>query len=154
MIEPITLIVTALVAVYGAVFATITFVQQRRQRQESLRVRLSNGIVDMGTGQASPLMLFVEIANICDHPTELQPPHIRLPDRKILMPMQPVILGESRSRFPYVLDPRRHITVGYIVDELKESLVEHGYARSAKLRVYVNDYSGRRVDANKPWRLA
>lgn len=153
MIEKIAILITALVAFYGAVLSTINLIRQQREKKELLRDRVSHGFFVMPNGTLSPLMLLVEVASVSNQAVQVQPPHFKLPDNKNIVVPQPLVVGDFTRRFPVLLEPGRNITVAYAVDEFKQELYRGGYRTDEKFHVFVTDHTGRENYAKKSWRL-
>jgi len=71
-------IITALVAVYGAVLSTVNTIANLRAKQQRLSVVLSNGFLTYGPN-VGPLMLFIEIANVGSKVVTINSINIKLP---------------------------------------------------------------------------
>ena len=58
-----TQIITAIVAVYGAILSTVTFYMNRKEKIRTLKVSFSNGFLTFDNGSISEGMLFINVAN-------------------------------------------------------------------------------------------
>ena len=76
--QVITIIITSIVAVYGAILSTLNTIASLRDKQQYLSVVLNNGFITYGP-DAGPLMLFIEIANVGSKVVTINSINIKLP---------------------------------------------------------------------------
>lgn len=130
--------VTALVAFYGAILATITFVAQRREKIARLQVRGALGFQASAMG-ASETFLMLEAANIGHIPVTLSSYGLGLPDgRTIIMPF-----SQQPVQLPHELTTGKSCQMHYPIRELAEGLLEHGYHGKVKLIPQFSDQTGK-----------
>jgi len=77
-------ILTAIVAIYGAILSTIIFTSRRREKQRRLKVNFSNGFLTYAH-DLSEAMLFITISNPGNRDVTINVPSISLPDGKPLV---------------------------------------------------------------------
>ena len=117
------LIITALVALYGAALSTVSFLLNRREKKRRLRVTTSWGMLVRGQ-TLSREMLIVKAANSGHRSVTLSSISIRLPDQShafalagITNPDLPCDLSDGRDCMAW-LDPR----------ELAAAMRQRGFA--------------------------
>ena len=97
-------IITGIVAIYGALLATVTFVTQRVEKRRRLKVDLSLGFI--APDLAEPVdVVFLEAANSGDAPVHLSSCVLALPETK-----EKLVARFNYSReFPVTLNPGESI---------------------------------------------
>lgn len=143
-------IITALVAVYGAILSTYTFVTNRREKQRQLLISFSNGFLTYGV-DISPPMLFIEVANPGSRTVTVNIPCIKLPDGKSIVFPNPA--GMSDVTFPHELKEGKSCRLWIEMKELARELVRLGYSDIVKLEAEVRDSVGQVYRSRKPWLL-
>ena len=129
----------AIAAVYGAGLSTYLWIVQLRERRPSLEVRASTGLLAWGP-EVSPAMLLLEVVNTGALPVTVQPPGLRLPDRRQLVFPQ----LDSNVRFPHELPPRNSCTAWVPVSLVAQKLHAEGYSGRVKLVPFCRDATGKR----------
>ena len=92
-------ILTALVALYGAILSTYTVVVNRRDKKRRIHVKLSNGILTYGP-EAGPAVLLIEATNPGNRTVILNGACIILPNKQQVVFPNP----ESNVEFPHALE--------------------------------------------------
>jgi len=141
-------IITAVVAVYGAIMATVTFLLRRKEKQRHLKVKFSNGFTPFGQNLGE-LMLIIEVSNPGYRDVTINVPRIILPDRKSVVFPNP----QSDVHFPHKLEEGTKCMVWTEMKELAQNLERNGYTGIIKINADVDDGSGRRYKSMKPWKL-
>ena len=138
-----TTVVTATVAVYGAVLSTYTLIQNRKEKQRQVRVKLSNGFLTSGP-ELSPAMLLIEATNPGNRTVILNTVGISLPDGKTLAFPNP----QSNVRFPHSLPEGNSCLVWTPLKELAQQLKQEGYSDKVKLIGFYRDQVGTEYKSN------
>ena len=141
-------IITAIVAVYGAIMATITFFSKRKEKQRRLTVSFSNGFLPSFGAGIGELMLFIEISNPGNRSVVINVPRIILPDGKTVVFPSP---KSSNVQFPYKLEEGTNRMVWTEMRDLASQLKENGYQGIVKLKADVKDGAGQKYESKKYW---
>jgi hypothetical protein len=128
-------ILTALVAVYGAVLATINLISRLRDNKARVRVKISTGFLEYGYGPLSEFMVFLEAANNGLKAVTLNSPFIRLPDGKQLI----IRTIQSNVSFPYELVPGKSCRTWLEVNQLYRTLKSNHYRGKIKICAVYRD---------------
>lgn len=75
-------IVTAALALYGAVLSTYNTIHERRRRKPQLAVTFSHGLIGYGGGGASPALLILGAGNSGERPVTISSAYLDIPCRK------------------------------------------------------------------------
>lgn len=143
-------IITAIVAVYGAAMATVTFFLKRKEKQRQVKVKFSNGFLpNFGTG-IGELMLFIEISNPGNRSVVINVPRIILPDGNIIVFHSP---KSSNVRFPHKLEEGANCMVWTEMRDLASQLRENGYQGIVKLKADIADGTGHKYESKKCWKI-
>lgn len=142
-------VIIAIVAVYGAIMSTITFISRSKEKQSQLKVEISNGLIGTAGAGVSEVMLFIEIYNSGYRDVTINVPKIILPNRKIVVFPNPL----SDVTFPHRLKEGSSCKVWTELKDLAQNLSEHGYTGIIKINADVYDGAGRRHKSSKPWKL-
>jgi|GEM_PF-1991175 len=132
-------ILTAIVALYGAILATITFVNQWRNAKPRVSVGIQQSVIIMGSGSCSEPVITVTPKNYGQKKVTLSNMGFLLPDKKILgvpLPLGPV-------RLPYELEPEANCTMWVEEKEFAKSILSQGMTGRVKIVGYVVDAVGR-----------
>lgn len=143
-----TQIVTAIVAVYGAIMSTVTFVVNRRDKKRKLEVKFSNGSLTYGN-KLSELMLFINVSNPGNRAVKINVPRIILPDGKTIVFPNP----QSDVKFPHLLEEGRKCMVWAEMKYLAKQLKDAGYSGVINLKADVEAETGKRYTSQKTWKL-
>ena len=138
-----TTVVTAAVAVYGAALSTYTLIQNRKEKQRKISVKLSNGFLTSGP-ELSPAMLLIEATNPGNRTVILNTIGIFLPDGKTVAFPNP----QSNVRFPHPLPEGNSCTVWTPLKELAQQLRQEGYSGKVKLVGFYRDQLGTQYKSN------
>jgi hypothetical protein len=120
-------IITAIVAVYGAVLSTLNLLNVRKEKKRQLLVKMSYGWLTLPR-DLSDTKFLIEVANPGYRPVTIQPPYSRF--------RHELLEGKSCSSW---------------IEEaaVKRSLKEKGYSGKVKLRAEVDDQTGKKYRAKK-----
>ena len=143
-------IITALVAVYGAILSTFNTIANRRDKQQRLSVVLKNGFLIYGP-DTGPLMLFIEIANVGSKVVTIRGIDIKLPKGESV----PILnIFDPRGTFlPYTLEEGKSCSTGVEIEKLVKAIIQEGYSKKIKLYVTVSSGAGKIYKSKKPWVL-
>jgi hypothetical protein len=141
-------IVIAIVAAYGAIMSTITFILRRKEKQRQIKVSLSNGVFPIGQ-DPSELMLIIEVSNPGIRDVTINVPSIILPDRRSIVFPNP----QSNVQFPYKLEEGTKCLVWSEMKNLAQILKRNGFTGIIKINVEVCNDAGRKYKSKKPWKL-
>ena len=149
------IIITATVAVYGAILSTINTVVNIKYRQARLSVTLKSGSIISNSpsdyyiayGEASSNdMLFIEIANIGNKPATIKA--IDINANKKFKPIFK-IYNPINASLPYTLEEGKNCAAGANIRNLAKSLIKNGYSGKIKLLAYVTGGTGRIYKSKK-----
>lgn len=132
-------IITALIAIYGAILSTYNLVLKRREKSHQVSVNLSSGFLTCGE-RLSPYVLFIVASNPGHRTVTLDSVGIRLPDkRQIVFPFS----GRFGSdvQFPHDLTEGQSCRAWVDVKELT-ALLEEGISGRIKLIGFYTDAIG------------
>jgi hypothetical protein len=130
-------ILTAAVAVYGALLSTYTFWANRRDKRPRVRARISFGFLTLPTG-LSPEMLLLECSNPGHVPVTINNPGILLSDGRTLA----FIGRQSNVAFPHTLETGRSCTAWEAAGTIVEQLTETGFSGTVRLVPFCRDQIG------------
>ena len=133
------MLLTALVAVYGAVLSTYTLCQNRRDKQHRLTVRVSHAVLGGPSGISGP-MITITVANPSFRDLTVNPPGLLLPDGRSLIFPYP----QSDAQFPHELRQGKSCTIWCALDELKADLRQKGLSGKIIVRGFCDDAVGNR----------
>lgn len=133
-------LITALVALYGAILSTIAFIRQNRDRKPRVKVTMSLGLVFHQLQGSSGTQLIVEAANSGQVNITIGSWSIRYPGKKKLFDQ----LALVSPQLPAELSPGQKVTICMEYARLRNSLLKHGYSRKVKVRGEVADGLGNR----------
>lgn len=143
-------IITAIVAIYGAIMATVTFFSKRKEKQRRLTVSFSNGFLPSFGADIGELMLFIEISNPGNRSVIINVPRIILPDGNTVVFPSP---KSSNVRFPHKLEEGTNCMVWTEMRDLASQLKEKGYQGTVKLKADVADGTGQKYESKKYWKI-
>lgn len=132
-------IITALVALYGAILSTVVAVREWRAKRPRIRVKTSMGFLDLARGNVSDAMVFVEAANPGQKPVTLSSVGFILPFKGKVFLRQP----QGSVRIPCELAPESACQVWINARELGQLLRSHGFSGKLKLVGFYGDQVGR-----------
>ncbi len=130
-------VITAVVALYGAVLSTLNYVASRREKKRLVKVGLSFGYLTHGP-QLSPAMLLITAANIGTLPVTLSSGGVRLPNGKQAFSPQP----NSDVAFPHELQGGRECRIWTDAKEFADALRREGLFGKVKLKGFYLDQTG------------
>jgi len=140
--------ITAIVAIYGAIMATVTFFSRRKEKQRRLTVSFSWGWLGHNTTADKP-MLFIEVSNPGNRSVTINVPRIILPDGKTLVFPDP----QSDVHFPHKLEEGTKCRIWTEIKKLIEQLRSNGYQGVVKLNADVEDGAGQKYKSKKPFEI-
>ena len=142
-------IITAIVAVYGAIMSTITFIINRKEKIRQISVTFSNGSLVYTSNNRSDLMLFITVANPGNRPVTINVPRIRLPNKRTFVFPNP----QSNVNFPHRLEDGADCVIWIDMELLARQLKSSGFKGRIKLIAEVNDATGKIYSSKKKWTL-
>jgi len=140
-------IVTAIVAIYGAILSTVIFTSRRKEKQRRLKVSFSSGFLTYAH-DLSEAMLFITISNPGNRDVTVNLPSILLPDRKTVVFPNP----QSNVNFPHKLKEGTECKLWTEIKDLAVQLKENGYHDIVKLMAKVEDGTGQ-IYKSKAWKI-
>lgn len=136
-------IVTAVVAVYGAVLSTVNLFIGIRQHRTRVKVVAKFG-VRVGGAYSIPMVTITTI-NTGAKPVVIDAAEFELPDRKHIYPPA----EELPPGGPYKLDPGASLQFYFPLANLKGALQASGYLPGVRLRPFCTDQAGRRFTGKR-----
>lgn len=140
-------IITALVAIYGAILSTVIFISRHSEKQRKLNINFSTGFLTY-THDLSEVMLFITISNPGNRDVTITLPSILLPDGKTVVFPNP----QSEVNFPHRLKEGTKCRMWTDMKDLATQLKENGYRRTIKIKAQIEDGSGRTYKS-KAWKI-
>jgi hypothetical protein len=135
------IVITLLIALYGAILSTYSIWASRQEHKRELKVRLSYGF---STSPLAPkgLLLIIEALNTGRKTITLSSMGLILPtkDKKYFTFLRP----NSNVNFPHDLTEGKSCSVWISTKELSENLKLEGYSGEIKLIGYYGDAIGGR----------
>ncbi|MEW6226591.1 MAG: hypothetical protein AB1700_00635 [Bacillota bacterium] len=128
-------IITAIVAVYGAVLATYTLVVQLRENRFRVNVKISMGFLVSPLGGTSDTMLFLSASNAGQKVVTLSSQGFLLPNKNQLVIPYP----QSNVTFPYELLPGKSCQTWIEAREIARALKLEGIYGEVKLVGFYRD---------------
>ena len=134
-------IMTALVALYGAILSTVVAVREWRARRPTVKVEVSEGRVGGMPGNGwSGHMIFCDALNRGHKAITLQMVGFQLPNREQFVIPYP----SPYVWFPYDLLPEKSCKVFTPASDLAKHLKARGFPQKVSLVGFYNDDVGRR----------
>jgi hypothetical protein len=126
-LDPATLI-ALIIAIYGAIFSTITYVRQERAKKEEkkprIRVKIGFGVAIIWTKPQKAITL--EAQNWGSTKVTFRSiPQLLLPDETKLVGIMGVWIGDT---VPRTLEPGDSLTMSILISKLVEALKKEGYS--------------------------
>ncbi|MFE4571349.1 hypothetical protein [Paenibacillus chitinolyticus] len=143
-----TQILTAIIALYGAVLSTITFYSNKKEKTRQLEVKIYNGFLTYGP-ELSEAMLFIEIVNKGYKKAVVNVPSLVLPDRKTIIFPNP----QANVQFPYSIEEGTNCQVWCEIPELVRTLNQYGYSGKIKLKASVSEQGGKKISSSGTYTL-
>jgi len=131
-------VITLLIAIYGAVVSTYSIYASRQEHKREIKVELSYGFMRNVLGEVSPPLLILSAMNTGVKTVTLTSTGLVLPRKKYLFFAQP----ESNVTFPHELTEGKSCSVWIANKELAEDLRREGYSGKIKLKGYYKDAVG------------
>ena len=136
-------IVTAVVAVYGALLSTYNMITARRDRGRGVRVSLKWGLTAPGP---EPVTVFIlEATHPHGRPTTLTSCGIFLPDGRTLIIPRPF----GSVQLPHELREGQGCSIFFPVRDVVRALQEHGYSGPITIRAFFRDALGSEYKSTK-----
>jgi len=129
-------IITAIVAVYGAILSTYNLLIKRKDNKRQVDVTLKWGLV--GVMDKPNAMFLLNAANPGKRTVTLEGCHIEFPNMKQLV--MPYPLGTIK--FPHDLEEGKNCTVWFPISEVVEALVSQGYTGNVSICAVFRDALG------------
>lgn len=137
-------IITAIVAIYGAILSTYIFVINRLDKRRQLSVSWSRGFRTYGP-KMSPEMLFITVTNPGDRTVTINTPRIKLPDDSSIVFPIPL----SDVNFPHELKEGKNCRIWVEKTILFSDLIKREYSGIIKLVAEVEDGTGKIYKSKK-----
>ena len=135
-------VITAVVAIYAAVLATVTFSIQQRQKKSRIIVMVSYGFVASSALETtSESMMFISAKNPSLRSVTLSSVGLLLPNGKKLV--IPPSIKHSNVTLPLELAPGKSCDVWIEAREVAQQLSSNGLAGSLRVRGFYNDQLSR-----------
>jgi hypothetical protein len=141
--------VTAIVAIYGALLSTYTFVAHQIEKKPKMRVKISTGLSFMPDGTASPSMVYLTASNIGQRPITLSSYGFQLPNKMTMF--SPRLLPWVQP-LPHELLPGTSYRMSLYASALAQSAKEQGYSQKVILIGWYEDAVSRKYKS-KAFRL-
>ena len=142
-----TQIVTALVAVYGAIMSTITFLSNRKDKQCKLTIKISDENKRPIRGQV--FMIVVTVFNSGNRDITIDSPKILFPNGKSIgFPDY-----DSDENFPHRLVEGTKCTIWVGKERIANYLEEKGFKGIVKFFVEIEDGKGRKYRSKDFWKI-
>ena len=130
-------LITALVALYGAALSTYTLISSRLDKRRRIKVELSKGFLPTDVDPPKT-MLFIQVSNPGHITVTIQPPGIQLPGGGTRVFRNP----NSDVGFPHDLDPGKACTVWTPLAVLAKQFKEKGFSGKVELVGFCRDAVG------------
>lgn len=130
-------IITAAVALYGAVLSTYMLVSNTREKRRHVKVEIANGFLPRGP-ELGPPMLLICLTNPGYRSVTIQCPALRLPTGASMVFLEP----QSDVRFPHELAEGKNCTVWMEMTSIAQQLVERGITGTVGLVAECSDAVG------------
>lgn len=140
-------IVTAVVAVYGALLSTYNLYVSLREKRRKVSITFSEGLLTYSSGVLDEVMLFITISNPGFRSVSINAPYIKLPDNKTVVFPDPA----SNVSFPHELKEGKSCMLWTGRDNLAGMLLQKGYAGQIRLLAEVKDETGEVYSSKKAW---
>ena len=134
-------VLTAIVALYGAVLSTIIAIREWRARGPNIKVEVSQGAVSSPTGEWSDHSIFVEARNQGHKAVTLSMVGFILPGGRRWVIPRPLYYYVT---FPYELMPETRCMTPTLAQKLATGLESLGFPDKVSLIGYYDDEVGRR----------
>lgn len=139
-------IVTAVVALYGAILATVTLINQLRLARPRLKVQVRESYILMMPGTSSDeLMVTVTAQNFGLKTVTLNLLGFKFPNEKEIYVPKPL----GSVQFPHTLEPETSCTMCTQAKRIADYVHSQGFSGKVRLVGYVRDAVGR-VYKSKP----
>jgi hypothetical protein len=139
-------ILTACVALYGAILSSIIFVKEQQKNKRKIDISLSIGELLYSDGLIeTDQVLYFTISNPGNRKVTVSNPQLLLKNKKkIFFPD-----NDFSVRFPYSLEDGKNIMIWYKLPELKKSLVEFGYTEKIEIKGVIEEQTGNKFFTKK-----
>ena len=137
-------VITAAVALYGAVLSTYTILANRKDKRRQIKVKLSNGFLTSGP-EISSAMLLIDASNPGVRSVILNSAGIKLPNGKtVVFP-----IPEGNVVFPHTLKEGENCLLWTPMKEFARTLGNEGYSGTIKIVAFYRDQLGKEHRSNK-----
>jgi hypothetical protein len=131
-------VITLIIAVYGALISTIKVIYDRSKHTRRLKVKLVSGFISQG-GFVEPEVLFLTAVNVGFTGIILNSVGFLLPDNKKTAIVRP----NSYVRFPHTLSGGNKCEVWKGKRQFARELKEHGFSGKIKIKGYYGTATGK-----------
>ena len=130
------IIITLIIASYGAVVSTISIWYTRKEHKREVKVTLSFGLIKQIS--VSPPQIFLEALNIGSKTVTLSSFGLNLPNKKNMYFPNP----NSNAPFPHELLEGKSVSVWIDAKELAKNLKQEGYSGMISYKGFYKDAIG------------
>jgi hypothetical protein len=141
-------IITAVVALYGAVLSTYMFITQLRKEKFRIKVKITMGFMSFVSGSTSNAMVFLSASNPGQKAVVLSAQGFMLPDKRSMVFPN----AQTNVTFPYELLPAKSCQIWIEAREIAETLKSHGFSKKVKLIGFYRDQLDK-VYKSKPYKF-
>lgn len=136
-------VLTALVAIYGAVLSTIVFIKEQQKNRRQVNLTLTYGFLTFDHGLSDQMLIF-QISNPGYKNVTINGPQLRLHDNKSMIFPFP----NSNVKFPYTLEEGKSVHTWIELKELIRGLKANGYNGTVKFKAKISDQTGKDFSTN------
>src|SRR3972149_345911 len=129
--------ITLLIALWGAILATIKVVYDYQNKTRRINVKVSKGFVLQGSTIVSPDIISITAINKGYRDVILNSVGLMIPNNTVL-----IREINTDVQFPYPLKDDQSCIVYKKIPELSQELQKHGYSGKIKLRGYYTSATG------------
>jgi hypothetical protein len=137
--------ITVGIAAYGAILSTYNLAQGVRRERRRLTVKMSTGMYTYGP-ELGPAMLCIEVVNAGHRPLLVNPPSLRLPDKRTLALMG----ADGIADFPKELGDGAAGVIRSRYRDIAAALSSAGYRTQVELTPICSISTGQTF-AGRPW---
>jgi hypothetical protein len=131
------IIITLIIASYGALVSTISIWYTRKEHKREVKVKLNLGFIQQVS--LSPAMLILTALNTGTKTATLSAMGLILPKKKILAFTHP----NSYVTFPHDLLEGKDVVVWIKAEELAQDLIKNGFSGSISFKGFYRDALGK-----------
>jgi len=153
------IIITATVAVYGAILSTVNTIANFKTKRERLSVIFKTGTVHHDSPHnyyieyspaPGPIMLFIEIANVGNKIVTIK--SIDIESNKKFSHVFNIVDPVGAS-LPYTLEEGKSCSAGIDIEKLAQTLIQNGYSGRVDLQAHIISATSKVFKAKRVWVL-